>query len=178
MPAKARVSHKSFVLFPFFFDRAVWGKGEQMGLLGWLFGGAKQRQIGRPLISDIAVSIPGDDGTPATKNQIDAIERLICEPPFGDLTYQQAAAIMSARAYSKFVMDDVLSKPGIRHPRRPVYLALQANLIAFIVRDPQAQANACKWSDRNFKSGEEKLPPKNANWQQAIAFITPAIDKL
>ncbi|RWL43788.1 MAG: hypothetical protein EOR60_19730 [Mesorhizobium sp.] len=149
-----------------------------MGLLGWLFGGAKQPKLGRPLISDIAVSIPGDDGTPATKNQIDAIERLICEPPLGNLTYQQAAAIMSARSYSKFVVDDVLSKPGIRHPRRPVYLALQANLIAFIVRDPQARANACKWSNRNFERGEESPPPKNAHWQQAIAFIAPVIAKL
>jgi hypothetical protein len=96
-----------------------------MGLFNWLFGGATEPRIGRPLISDIAVPIAGDDGTPATKNQVDAIERLICEPPLGNLTYQQAAAIMSARSYSKFVMDDVLSKPGIRHPRRPVYLALQ-----------------------------------------------------
>ncbi|MBZ9660695.1 hypothetical protein LB523_16705 [Mesorhizobium sp. ESP-6-4] len=107
-----------------------------MGLFSWLFGSGAKTQLGRPLISDIAVSIPGDDGTPATKNQIDAIERTTCEPPLGNLTYQQAAAIMSARSYSKFVMDDVLSEPGVGHPRRPDYLALQANLIAFIVRDP------------------------------------------
>lgn len=149
-----------------------------MGLLDWLFGGAAKPRIARPLISDIAVPIPGDDGTPATKNQIDVIERLICEPPLGNLTYQQAAAIMSARSYAKFVMDDVLSKPGIRHPRRPVYLALQANLIAFIVRDPQARANACKWSDRNFESGEERSPARNAHWQQAIALIAPVVVKL
>lgn len=149
-----------------------------MGLLGWLFGAAKEPEIGRPLISDIAVSIPGDDGTPATRNQIDAIERLICEPPLGDLTYQQAAAIMSARSYSKFVLDAVLAKPGIRHPRRPAYIALQANLIAFIVRDPQARAHVCKWSDRNFESGEDRPPPKNTHWQQAVAFITPVIAKL
>ncbi|OWK18277.1 hypothetical protein AJ88_03510 [Mesorhizobium amorphae CCBAU 01583] len=149
-----------------------------MGLLGWLFGGATEPRLGRPLISDIVVPIAGDDGTPATKNQIDVIERLVCEPPLGNLTYQQAAAIMSARSYSKFVMDDVLSKPGIRHPRRPVYLALQANLIAFIVRDPQARTYVCRWSDKNFESGEDRPPPKNAHWQQAVAFIIPAIAKL
>ncbi|MGT2468952.1 hypothetical protein ACVOMV_36445 [Mesorhizobium atlanticum] len=135
-----------------------------MGLFDWLFGGAAKPRIGRPLISDIAVPIPGDDGTPATKNQIDAIERPVREPPLGDLSYQQAAAIMSARSYSKFVMDDVLSKPGVRHPRRPVYLALQANLIAFIVRDPAVRAYVCKWSDKNFESGDAIPPPKNAHW--------------
>ncbi|TIP04082.1 MAG: hypothetical protein E5X76_26460 [Mesorhizobium sp.] len=149
-----------------------------MGLFDWLFGGAAKTRIGRPQISDIAAPIAGDDGTPATKNQIDAIERLVCEPPLGNLTYQQAAAIMSARSYSKFVMDDALSKPGIRHPRRPVYLAVQANLIAFIVRDPQARAYVCKWSDKNFESGNERPPPKNAHWQQAMAFISPVIAKL
>ncbi|MER8628495.1 hypothetical protein NKH55_01790 [Mesorhizobium opportunistum] len=149
-----------------------------MGLFDWLFGSASKPRIGRPLISDIAVPIIGDDGTPATKNQIDAIERLICEPPLGNLTYRQAAAIMSARSYSKFVMDEALSKPGIRHPRRPVYLALQANLIAFIVRDPQARAYVCGWSDKNFESGEERPPPENTHWQQAVAFIAPVLAKL
>ncbi|MFC3323153.1 hypothetical protein [Mesorhizobium cantuariense] len=149
-----------------------------MGLFDWLFGGATEPRIGRPHISDIAVPIAGDDGTPASKNQIDAIERLICEPPLGDLTYQQAAAIMSARSYSKFVLDDVLSKPGIRHPRRSAYLALQANLIAFIVRAPQARVYVCRWSDKNFESGEEKPPAKNVHWQQAVAFVAPVIAKL
>ncbi|MDG4890924.1 hypothetical protein [Mesorhizobium sp. WSM4887] len=149
-----------------------------MGLFNWLFGGASKPRLGRPHISEIAVPIAGDDGTPASKNQIDTIERLICEPPLGNLTYQQAAAIMSARSYAKFVMDDVLSKPGIRHPRRPVYLALQANLIAFIVRDPQARVYVCRWSDKNFESGEERPPPKNTHWLQAVGFITPAIVKM
>ncbi|QKC83802.1 hypothetical protein EB232_21340 [Mesorhizobium sp. NZP2077] len=149
----------------------AWEGGSNMGLFYWVFGRATGPRIVRPLISDIAVPIAGDDGMPATKNQIGAIERLVCEPPLGDRTYQQAAAIMSARSYSKFVMDDALSKPGIGHPRRPVYLALQANLIAFIVRDPEARSYVCGWSDKNFESGQERPPSKNVHWQQALALL-------
>ncbi|MER8371814.1 hypothetical protein [Mesorhizobium sp. M1406] len=150
-----------------------------MGLWNWLFGTtANELHVNGPDLSDIVVPISDDDGIVATKYQLEALERLGCGKAMPGITFRQAGAILSARTYSKFLLDDLLSRTGVRHPKRPQYLAIQANIIAFIVRDPRARIAVCAWSDRNFDERKEDPPPRNIHWQQTVAFIGPVIAKL
>jgi hypothetical protein len=143
-----------------------------------LFGGDNEIALGHPDLSDLIVAIDGDDGTPATKYQREALERLGCGAPAFDMTYAQASAIMSARAFSRCLLDDLLAAPGVKHPRRALYLAMQANVIAFVVRDVAARTAICAWNQRNFDEAREDAPPRNIHWTQASAFMSPVIANL
>ncbi|TJV39448.1 MAG: hypothetical protein E5Y02_25460 [Mesorhizobium sp.] len=149
-----------------------------MGFWRRLFGGDDKVALGHPDLSDLIVAIDGDDGTPASKYQREALERLGCGAPAPKTTYAQASAIMSARAFSRVLLDDLLTAPGVKHPRRPQYLAMQAKVIAFVVRDVAARTAICAWNQRNFDEAKEDAPPRNIHWMQASALLSPIIENL
>lgn len=149
-----------------------------MGLLEWFFGTRySEPAIGRPTIVDIVVHVPGDDGFPATAPQLEALRHLGCGALTRNITLRQASAILSARDFSRFVLDDALRR-GERQASAALYAAMQANIIAFIVRHPPSRDAVCAWNTRNYDEGTDDPPPHDKHWREAVAFISPVVEKL
>ncbi|RWE46324.1 MAG: hypothetical protein EOS79_12160 [Mesorhizobium sp.] len=146
-----------------------------MGILSWLLGSKREASLPRRTISDLIVSIAGDDGYPATDPQLKELRKLASGDPPHDVTFRQASLILSARDYSRVVLDAALAR-RIAHN---AYYDLQSNVIAFIVSDNELSGAVWRWSRRNFEGDDEWKPPrKDKYWRQVLEFVGPLADRL
>jgi hypothetical protein len=146
-----------------------------VGFLSWLLGSKREASLPRRTISDLIVTIAEDDGYPATEPQLKELRKLASGDLPSDVTLRQASLILSARDYSRVLLDDALTK----RVGQDAYYDLQSNVIAFIVSDSEVSAAVWRWSRRNFEGDDEWKPPrKDKHWREVLEFVDPVIDRL
>lgn len=79
-----------------------------MGILGWLLGLKREPRLPRRKFADLIAPVVGDEGFPATDPQLKELRKLACGEPPPDLTLRQASLILSARDYSRLLLEDAL----------------------------------------------------------------------
>nr|WP_156942023.1 hypothetical protein [Mesorhizobium sp. LNHC220B00] len=145
-----------------------------MGILRWLLGSKREPRLPRPKFADLVAPVAGDEGFPATEAQLKQLRKLSCGEPPPDLTLRQASLILSARDYSRVMLEDALKK----RIGRDGYYDLQSNVIAYVVSDNDVSATVSRWNRQNYEGDDWKPPMKDQHWRQVVAFISPAIDRL
>ncbi|RWN34170.1 MAG: hypothetical protein EOR97_05285 [Mesorhizobium sp.] len=145
-----------------------------MGIWGWLLGSKREPRSPRAKFANLVAPVAGDEGFPATESQMKELRKLACGEPPPDLTLRQASLILSARDFSRVLLEDALKK----RIGQDGYYDLQSHVVAYIVSHNDVSAAVSRWSRRNYEGDDWKPPRKDQHWRQVLDFIGPAIDRL
>lgn len=145
-----------------------------MGFLKWLTGSKPEPRLSRGKIVDLIRPVEGDEGYPATEAQLKELRKLACGEPPTNVTLRQASLILSARDYSRVLLDHSLK----RRVGQDSYYDLQSSVIAYIVGEDEIAAAVQKWGRRNYDADEWKAPRKDEHWRRILTFIGPAVGRI
>ena len=117
-----------------------------------------------PTLVDILPSLVDLAGSRrATDSQRDALARLSLGTPPEYMSFEQASALLSARAYIAALLHQIGERRGSGERR-----ALEAHLIAFVLKDPLLLQGVIKWDARSDNRGSADIanPRRDEHWEK------------
>ncbi len=121
-----------------------------------------------PTLAEIFVNLAHLAGPRrATDNQRDALARLGLGTPPEQMSFEQASALLSTRAYIEGVIHQV-GEPLLGDDRR----STEAHLISFVTNDPRLLKRVIEWSARSFSRGgsaDVANPRRDEHWKLIAA---------